>query len=77
MVNEIKVQVCDRCDIISPDVNYSENTCMECGDPLVVAIFTRQPIQPASNAGASSGIEQFQASSGLRADSTSATSPVI
>jgi len=47
MVNEIKVQVCDECNIIQPDVNCSNNTCMDCGKPLVVAIFTRQPTQPA------------------------------
>ena len=47
MVNKIKVQVCDRCNIISPDVNCSNDTCMDCGEPLVLAEFVRRPKQRA------------------------------
>lgn len=49
MVNKIKVQVCDRCNIISPDVNCSNDTCMDCGEPLVLAEFVRLPTQRAAD----------------------------
>ena len=51
MVNEISVQICDTCNLISPDVNCSNDTCMDCGEKLVVVVFVRRPTPLALDGG--------------------------
>lgn len=43
MVNDVKVKVCDNCNVIDPDINLADLTCMDCGEPLVLAEFVRRP----------------------------------